>query len=257
MPAIWASSRPPPSTIRVSSSGVTKRSQSCVPRGTSPVMYSAPTMATTYASGVRFIVDITSFPPILVRSPRPAQNSSGLRTCSTTSRHITASNWRPAATSSSTVAASYCTRPATSGSAAACRRAMRMLRSVASMPVTVAPMRASDSVSRPPPQPTSATVSPSSGSGTSGSSRKWAQRFCRMKRQRMGFMECSMEKGPSGRHHSSASAPNLAVSSGSTLESKSMEPEAASLSSSCLLCRPLAGTLLPNARHPRRNSENC
>mmetsp|Transcript_5559 Transcript_5559/g.15514 ORF Transcript_5559/g.15514 Transcript_5559/m.15514 type:complete len:147 (+) Transcript_5559:1025-1465(+) len=92
-----------------------------------------------------------------------------------------------------------------------------MFVSVASTAVTEAPILARDSERSPPPQPTSIKRNPASGSGSEGSNLKCSQRDLRMKEQRTGFMECNIEKGPSGRHHSAAMAANFAVSLASIL----------------------------------------
>jgi len=73
-----------------------KRVQSCVPRGTRLIIYSAPSTDSANARGVRASVDTTTAPPGRASAPSARMNSRGCATCSITSEATTASNCAPA-----------------------------------------------------------------------------------------------------------------------------------------------------------------
>ena len=75
--------------------GLMKRLHSCVPRGTRPMMYSAPTMASTYERGVRDSVDTATTPPGRVSLDSAAMKAGASFTCSITSEATTASYCAP------------------------------------------------------------------------------------------------------------------------------------------------------------------
>jgi hypothetical protein len=89
----------------------------------------------------------------------------------------------------------------------------------ASRPVTSAPSRAIGSETSPPPQPTSRSLSPSSGRRAAPSRPNASQIVSRRKVSRTGLNRCSGANLPSGSHHSAAMAENFSTSSGSTLGS--------------------------------------
>ena len=124
-------------------------------------------------------------------------------TCSTTSRHTTASKVSPAARS-----VFDARRPIVDGEALGLGvpRAVAIASGVGSMPVTRAPSRASGSATRPPPHPTSSTERPWSGlMPPSGGRLKWCISASRMKRSRAGPCWCSGRNLPLGSHHAPAS----------------------------------------------------
>src|SRR5690242_3461714 len=82
-------------------------------------------------------------------------------------------------------------------------------------PRTCAPMRASGSLNRPPPQPTSSAVSPASGSAPAAAAGLMPRELhtaWRMNPQRAGLSASSGANGPRGLHQWSARAANLAAS---------------------------------------------
>lgn len=93
-----------------------------------------------------------------------------------------------------------------------------MLFSEASTAVTVKPSRAIGSLSRPPPQPTSSSLSPSNGVRVLPSRSNRARACSRMKPSRQGLNTCSGANLPRGSHHSAAMAENRATSAGSMLQ---------------------------------------
>src|SRR4051812_12502079 len=120
--------------------------------------------------------------------------------------------------------------------AAACSRATPMTSGEASMPVTVAPSRASGSASRPAPQPTSSAVFPSRGVRLHSSHCQcWSIRS-RIYLSRTGLSLCSIAEAPSGSHQSSASLPNRSTSSATMLVSAMRLPCLLRLQSGRELC---------------------
>lgn len=104
-------------------------------------------------------------------------------------------------------------RCVSSGSPAACAAAAATPCADTSIPVTVAPMRASGSLNSPPPQPTSSTLRPARGSAVLGLRPRMLHSPWRRKLQRAVLRACRAANGPAAASHQwSASAANLAAS---------------------------------------------
>ena len=161
-PLTSSSSQPGLRSHAASSDGLMKSRYWCVPFGSRRAMYSAPTIASANAAGVRLSVDTNRRPPGFSSVAQAASIDAGSGTCSSISMQVIASN-APGCSAASASAddqrGSRPRRPTRAG--AACATLTRSgARSIA---VTCAPSRASASLSRPPPQPTSSTRAPRSG----------------------------------------------------------------------------------------------
>mmetsp|Transcript_22620 Transcript_22620/g.73534 ORF Transcript_22620/g.73534 Transcript_22620/m.73534 type:complete len:204 (-) Transcript_22620:154-765(-) len=203
MPRSSSRRAPSRSSKAASSCGRTNLSHECVPGAAMPSTRSAATIASAQAAGVRFSVDTTTDPPGRVNPTSVDTNVGTQATCSTTSRETTASKERPCSRRLSADPAMYVRRGPATGSRAAWLRAISTERSAASTPVTVAPSRASGSESRPPPQPTSSTSKPLSGSTTDAPS---LVPHClaiasRTNATLAGFIACKGASGPLASHH--------------------------------------------------------
>lgn len=87
--------------------GLMKRLQSCVPRGTRLMTYSAPMMASAYARGVRASVDTATAPPGRASCASARINAGASLTCSITSEATTASYCAPAQRQAADVQGNY------------------------------------------------------------------------------------------------------------------------------------------------------
>lgn len=96
--------------------------------------------------------------------------------------------------------------------------AAAMPSSLTSMPKTVAPILASDSERRPPPQPTSRILKPSRGLERDGSLLKWLHKVDLMNWHRVGCIWWSGRNGPLGSHQWSASLANFSDSAWLTVD---------------------------------------
>lgn len=181
----------------------------------------------------RLIVEITKAPLGTVKADRDPQNSEGLSTCSITSRQITASNCLFSFTKSSAVVQRY-SMEAVNGSDAAWTRAIFILSSAASIPVTVAPIRARGSESMPAAHPTSIILRPSSGLDEFGSRLKCLHRMDRIKDTRVGFITSKCLNGPSVSHQVSAKEAKWATSAGFSDEAADPPPGVRTAPSFCV-----------------------
>ncbi len=131
---------------------------SCVPRGKTRAMYSAPTIATANASGLRLSVETMTVPPGFANAASAATLAAGSGTCSSISMQVTRSKAAGRSCASSSAArARYSTATLPSS---ACSSATSSTLCDKSMPSTCAPARAIASDRMPPPQPTSSTCLP-------------------------------------------------------------------------------------------------
>ena len=64
----------------------------CVPLGSRRAMYSAPTIASAKAAGVRLTVDTNNLPPGFNSVAQASMIEAGSGTCSSSSMHVMASN---------------------------------------------------------------------------------------------------------------------------------------------------------------------
>ena len=158
MPLTWIRAQARARTALAAELGrARKRRQSWVPRGSQPSTYSAPMIALRKLAGGPAQGREHHQPPGRVTAPAmPARNAGTSGTCSTTSEATTRSKRRPAA------ATPRPDRLVVDLEADLLGVPARRLdvRVIGSIPVTVAPSRASGSASRPPPQPMSSASAP-------------------------------------------------------------------------------------------------
>ncbi len=187
-----------------SSLGLISFAYSCVPRGSMPSTYSAPTMARRNAFALRLMVEKNTHPPGLTSRAHACTTDAGSGTCSSISMQVTVSN---DAGDSSASASTLTSRYWISGVPASRAWSWATFSDLVarSMPVTVAPLRAMASARMPPPQPTSSTRRPCSGARPS------------IQPSRSGLISCRGRNSLSRSHQRWASSENLASSAGSTL----------------------------------------
>lgn len=190
------------------SEGRINLSYRCVPRGSNCATCSAPTMPRRKASGVLFNVERNKCPPGFSVREMAEITDTGSGTCSNISRQVTMSNDAGrSADICSTLASSYETfKPDSSR----CNLATSRTRGATSMAVTVAPIRASDSDSIPPPHPTSSALAP------------WSEHRELMYFIRAGLRSCKGFSGPSGSHQPGAARSKFCCSCGSKLPNASV-----------------------------------